>query len=762
MSNDRQVNAETPLEERPPKIDAPAQAAGGVPAVVSTLRKAVGEMGILRSLRVLKQVNQKDGFDCPSCAWPDPEERHLIEFCENGAKAVADEATLKLIDEEFFKTYSVRELSHQTDHWLAQQGRLTRPMLLDVGSEHYRPVEWDTAFRLIADELNSLASPDEAVFYASGRTSNEAAFLYQLFVRQFGTNNLPDCSDMCHESSGRAMMETLGVGKGTVTLKDFELADAIFVIGQNPGTNHPRMLATLQQAVRRGCRIVAINPLPEAGLIRFKHPQELSGLLGWGTPLASLFLQVRINGDVALLKGIMKHMLETERRQPGSVFSLEFIDCYTTGYREFIDDLDATSWDLILEQSGISREEISKAAEIAISSERMIVCWAMGLTQHRNAVANIQQIVNLLLLRGQFGKPGAGACPVRGHSNVQGDRTMGIWEYPTKQFLDRLEQVFNFKPPQKPGYDTVAAIKAMHEGKVKVFIALGGNFLSATPDTRYTAEALRRCSLTVQISTKLNRSHLVTGKRALILPCLGRTEIDLQASGPQFVTVEDSMSVVHPSRGWLPPASAELLSEPAIVARLAEATLGARSNVRWRYLVEDYDRIRDLIEQTIPGFEDYNRRVRAGGFYLENPTRKLKFNTPDGKARFTVHPIPIQNLRPGQYLMMTVRSHDQFNTTVYGLEDRYRGVKGGRRVVFLNPEDVKEAGLRPGQMVDLISSYDGIERIARGFRIVEYQIPRRCAATYFPEANVLVPVDAVAEKSNTPASKSIVITIRQS
>lgn len=755
----RQIAVETPTEEKSAEVGVLSEAAGGIPAVMSSMRHALGEMGLKRALRVLTEINQKTGFDCPSCAWPDPQERHIVEFCENGAKAVADEATLKRVTPEFFKEWSVEALSLKSDYWLGKQGRLTHPMLLEEGSVHYKPIEWRDAFKLIAEELNALQSPDEAIFYTSGRTSNEAAFLYQLFVRQYGTNNLPDCSNMCHESSGRAMSETLGVGKGTVTLKDFEYADAIFIIGQNPGTNHPRMLTALQEAARRGCCIVSINPLPEPGLMRFKHPQELMGILGAGTELTSLFLQVRINGDVALLKGIMKEMLEEEERS-GGVFDHKFIAQHTTGFEEFIEDLRAVQWGLIEQESGISRSQIRQAARVAMKAERMIVCWAMGLTQHRNAVGNIQEIVNLLLLRGQFGKPGAGACPVRGHSNVQGDRTMGIWERPTEQFLDSLERVFGFKPPRHHGYDTVEAIKAMYEGRAKVFFALGGNFLSATPDTRYTAEALTRCSLTVNVSTKLNRSHLVTGKRALILPCLGRTELDMQASGPQFVSVEDSMSVVHASQGRLKPASEHLLSEPAIVAALAEATLGSRSRLKWSWLVADYDRIRDLIEQTIPGFADYNRRIREGGFYLENPVRRLKFNTVTGKARFTIHPIPVHRLEPGEYIMMTIRSHDQFNTTVYGLDDRYRGIRSGRRVVFLNPEDIKEAGLKVGQWVDLYSRFEGVERVARRFSVVEFQIPRRCAATYFPEANVLVPIGAVADKSNTPASKSIVISIQ--
>ncbi|HYO90207.1 MAG TPA: FdhF/YdeP family oxidoreductase, partial [Pyrinomonadaceae bacterium] len=614
---------------------------------------------------------------------------------------------------------------------------------------------------LIARELNALSSPDEAIFYTSGRTSNEAAFLYQLFVRQLGTNNLPDCSNMCHESSGSALTETIGIGKGTVTLQDFELADAIFIIGQNPGTNHPRMLTTLQAAKRRGCRIVHINPLPETGLNRFKHPQEVFRILGQGTELADLFLQVRINGDVPLLKGIMKEVLEEEARRPGEVLDRKFIEERTAGFEEFERALKDADWGELVEQSGISREEMRRAAEVFISSERTIVCWAMGLTQHKNAVANIQEIVNLLLLRGQIGKPGAGACPVRGHSNVQGDRTMGIWERPTEQFLNSIAKEFDFEPPRKHGLDTVESIKAMHERRAGVFIAMGGNFLSATPDTEYTADALRRCRLTAHVSTKLNRAHLITGEQALILPCLGRPEIDRQETGPQFVTMENSMGIVHSSRGHLEPASPHLLSEPAIVARLAVATLGSRSRIDWPWLVADYDRVRDAIARCIPGFDDYNRKVREpAGFYLPNAAREGVFKTKTDRANFTVHELPRHELKPGEFIMMTIRSHDQFNTSIYGLDDRYRGIYNGRRVVLLNNEDIKEAGLEAGQTVDLTSHFEGEERTARRFRVVPFSIPRRCAATYFPETNVLVPVRSVADKSNTPASKSVVISIK--
>jgi len=733
------------------------KAAGGLPAIVATVKTVSEEMGLVRGVRTMLKVNQSGGIDCPGCAWPEPDKnRSHFEFCENGAKHVADEATTKRVTPEFFQKWSVAELSEQTDQWLNAQGRLTHPMLLHRDASHYEPVSWDDAFELIAGELNSLNYPDQAVFYTSGRASNEAAFLYQLFVRQFGTNNLPDCSNMCHESSGTGLSETIGVGKGTVTLEDFEQAQAIFVIGQNPGTNHPRMLSSLEAAKRHGCKLVHINPLPEVGMTRFKHPQHVLGLLGSGIELADLFLQVRINGDVALLKGISKAVLACE-----DSIDREFIDQYTTGFDEFTSALQSVSWADIVEHSGVSKEQIEQAAKIFVESERTIFCWAMGLTQHRNAVANIQEIVNLMLLRGQVGKPGAGFCPVRGHSNVQGDRTVGIWERPTELFLDRLGEAFSFEPPRNHGFDTVRTIQAMHDAQVKVFFALGGNFLSATPDTDFTAAALRRCRLTAHVSTKLNRSHLVTGDRALILPCLGRTEMDLQGSGPQFVTTENSMGVVQVSRGSLDPASTELMSEPQIVARLARATLEHRTTVNWEELVADYDGIRDAIERVVPGFDDYNSRVRqSGGFHLPNAARNRVFNTATGKAQFTVHELPHHDVGPEQFLMMTIRSHDQFNTSVYTSNDRYRGISENRRVVFLNEADIAAAGLRARQVVDLVSHFEGEERIARGFVIVPYDIPRRCAATYFPEANVLVPVRNVALKSNTPVSKSVVISIR--
>ena len=764
MTDERFARAQPPDEDLDAiEVTGPAHAAAGIPGVLASFAHAYREMGVRRSLRTLTSLNQKGGFDCQSCAWPDPGgHRHLAEFCENGAKAVAWEATTQRATPELFARYTVAELAERSDHWLGQQGRLTHPLILRRGAAHYEPISWDDAFALVADELNALASPDEAIFYTSGRTSNEAAFLYQLFVRQFGTNNLPDCSNMCHESSGAAMTEAIGVGKGTVTLDDFAEAQAIFVIGQNPGTNHPRMLSALQRAKRGGATIVGVNPLAETGLRRFKQPQELTGLLGGGTPLADFLLRVRVNGDVALLQGIAKELLEREARA-GGVLDTEFLAAHTAGFDDYARAIRGVSWEAIVEAGGVPHTDIARATDVFARSKRTITCWGMGLTQHVNAVANIQEIVNLHLLRGQIGTAGAGLCPVRGHSNVQGDRTMGIWERPHPDFLDRLGHAFDFSPPRRHGHDTVASIRAMHAGKAKVFFALGGNFLQSTPDTEYVATGLRRCRLTAHVSIKPNRAHLVAGEQALILPCLGRSERDVQASGEQFVSTESSMAIVQSSRGVLAPASSHLLSEPAIVARLARATLGARTTVAWESLVADYDRIRDAIERVIPVFERYNERVRApGGFALPSAARERKFLTKNGKANFTIHPLPRHDLAPGQLVLTTVRAHDQFNTTVYALDDRYRGIRHGRRVLFMHPDDMRERALTPETPVDVTSHHAGTERHARHFRVVPYDVPRGCIAAYFPETNVLVPHDHVAAVSNTPASKSIIVTVRRS
>lgn len=751
------------------KVEAPSTWAGGIPAIMTSLSHTTHEMGIIRGGKALLKLNQKGGFDCPGCGWPDPDDdRAITEFCENGVKAVAHEATTKVITEDFFQHWSIEALGQQSDYWLGQQGRLTHPMVKEAGSTHYRSISWEEAFTKMATHLNTLEDPNEAIFYTSGRTSNEAAFLYQLFARLYGTNNLPDSSNMCHESSSVALKEVIGIGKATVTLDDFHCADAIFILGQNPGTNHPRMLATLQKAARRGCQIVSINPLPEAGTTRFIHPQEFTTWLGQGTPLATLFLQVKINGDVALLKGMMKGLLEREDQHPGTILDKTFIQQYTDGFENFGAALQQVSWDDIVEGSGIPKKDIQKAVDIVVQAKSIICTWAMGMTQHKNAVANMQEIINFLLLRGNIGRKGAGACPVRGHSNVQGDRTMGITENPAPEFLNRLELIFDFQPPTQRGHDAVRGIKAMHEGHAKVFIALGGNFLSATPDTSYTAEAISRCRLTVHISTKLNRAHLVTGNEALILPALGRTDQDRQAGHFQYVTTENTMGVVQTSQGQLDPVSPDIKSEVNIVGNLAKATFAHREgpgrHINWDTLMENYDEIRHLINQVIPGFENYTARVqKPGGFYLFNPVRDARrFPTSTGKANFTVHPLPNIPLQPGQLLMMTIRSHDQYNTTIYGLDDRYRGVKSGRRVVFMNQTDMDERGLAKGHLVDLVSHYQDQTRKAEQFTVIPYPIPRTCVATYFPEANVLIPIDSVADKSNTPTSKSIVITVHPS
>jgi molybdopterin-dependent oxidoreductase alpha subunit len=764
VADPRAVHAQPPEERIALHREEPKSYAGGIPAVVHALKHALSEAGPIRGAKLLLQMNQFDGYDCPGCAWPDPDhERAVTEFCENGAKAIAEEGDSKRITAAFFAQHSVAELSQRSDYWLGKQGRLTQPMVLKKGATHYEPITWDETFALIGSELNALASPNEAVFYTSGRTSNEAAFLYQLFVREYGTNNLPDCSNMCHESSGSGLGETIGIGKGTVKLEAFDHAKVIVVVGQNPGTNHPRMLTALQRAKSKGAKIISINPLREAGLVAFKHPQKPLDMLGRGTPLTDLFLQTKINGDVAILQGIGKVLVES-----GAV-DQTFVQERTENYLAYADNIARVQWTDIVATSGVAEEEIRAAAKLIGSTDQVIICWAMGLTQHENAVDNVREVVNVLLLRGAFGKKGGGACPVRGHSNVQGDRTMGIFEKPKEAFLASLDKGTGIHAPRAHGYDVVEAIHAMNEGKAKVFFGLGGNFLSATPDTEYTANGLRATRLTAHVSTKLNRGHLVAGQTALILPCLGRTEEDIggdgrrpkaAASESRFVTTENSMGVVQMSRGRMKPASPELLSEPEIVARLAESTLGARSRVDYRGLARDYDKLRDLIAQVVPGCENYNERVRKpGGFYLPNGPREGKFTTASGKAKFTVHQMPRWQLEKGQLLMMTVRTHDQYNTTIYGLADRYRGLEGDRRVVMMNRDDIRDLGFADGQVVDLKSHFRGETRTARRFVIVGYDIPRGCTCTYFPEANALVPARQVAHTSGTPASKSVVITL---
>ncbi|MFD3453618.1 FdhF/YdeP family oxidoreductase [Streptomyces sp. NPDC058691] len=747
-----------------PEVSAPQHAAAGLPAVGHSLRIAQQQMGVRRTALTLLKVNQKDGFDCPGCAWPEPGHRHTAEFCENGAKAVAEEATLRRVTPEFFAGHSVADLSGRSGYWLGQQGRLTQPMYLPEGADHYEPVPWERAFEIVADELTALSGPDEAVFYTSGRTSNEAAFLYQLFAREFGTNNLPDCSNMCHESSGSALVDTIGIGKGSVLLEDLYRADLIIVAGQNPGTNHPRMLSALEKAKAAGARIVSVNPLPEAGLQRFKNPQTPKGLAGGGTALADLFLQIRLGGDQALFRALNKALLEAEDAkdtEPGTVLDHAFIDGHTHGFEEFAAAARATDAAEVARATGLPQSDIDALLAMVLEAKSVIVCWAMGLTQHKHSVPTIKEVVNFLLLRGNIGRPGAGVCPVRGHSNVQGDRTMGIYEKPAPAFLDALEKEFGFAPPREHGLDTVDSIRALRDGRAKVFFAMGGNFVAASPDTDVTEAAMRRARLTVHVSTKLNRSHVVTGARALILPTLGRTEKDLQAAGEQFVTVEDSMGMVHASRGGLRPASPLLLSEPAIISRLARAVL-PHSGVDWQGFEADYDRIRDHISRVIPGFDDFNTKVRRpGGFTLPNAPRDSRsFPTATGRANFSADALEYPHVPEGRLLLQTLRSHDQYNTTIYGLDDRYRGIKNGRRVVLVHPEDAAAHGLADGDYADLVGEWtDGSERRAEGFRVVHYPTPRGCAAAYYPETNVLVPLDHTADTSNTPASKSVVIRL---
>ncbi|MEU9088185.1 FdhF/YdeP family oxidoreductase [Streptomyces sp. NPDC048357] len=737
-----------------PQVAPPKHAAAGLPAIGHTLRIAQQQMGVARTARTLLKVNQKDGFDCPGCAWPEGDKRHTAEFCENGAKAVAEEATLRRVTPEFFAAHPLADLATRSGYWLGQQGRITHPMYLPEGGDRYEAISWERAFAVLAEELTALASPDEALFYTSGRTSNEAAFLFQLFAREFGTNNLPDCSNMCHESSGSALNETIGIGKGSVSLEDLHQADLIIVAGQNPGTNHPRMLSALEQAKSAGAKIISVNPLPEAGMERFKNPQTPLGMFK-GTALNDLFLQIRIGGDQALFRLLNKLVIEA-----GGATDEAFIREHTHGYEEFAAAAEEADWAETLTATGLTRPEIEQALAMVLASERTIVCWAMGLTQHKHAVATIREVVNLLLLRGNIGRPGAGVCPVRGHSNVQGDRTMGIFERPAPAFLDALDKEFGITSPRGHGYDVVRSIEALRDGQAKVLFAMGGNFVGATPDTEVTEAAIRRASLTVHVSTKLNRSHAVTGRRALILPTLGRTDKDVQASGKQFVTVEDSMGMVHSSRGNLTPASPHLLSEPAIVARMARAVLGAASATPWEEFERDYASIRDRIARVIPGFEDFNANVaRPGGFRLPHaPRDERRFPTTTGKANFTAAPVEYPRIPEGRLLLQTLRSHDQYNTTIYGLDDRYRGITGGRRVVMVNPEDAAELGLADGSYTDLVSEWkDGVERRAPGFRVVHYPTARGCAAAYYPETNVLVPLDSTADTSNTPASKSVVV-----
>ena len=758
--------------DRPTGTRPPKEWAAGVPGILHALVPAVRGMGPARSAKLLLSMNHKDGFDCMSCAWPDPDRRKPAEFCENGAKAVTWEATPLVVEPSFWAEHPVSDLRTRSEHWLGQQGRLVQPVHKAADSDHYAPVSWDEAFAILADRLGGLEDPDQAAFYTSGRASNEAAFVYQLFVRAFGTNNLPDCSNMCHESTGAALGETIGVGKATITYDDFALAELIVIMGQNPGTNHPRMLTALEEAKENGASIVAVNPLPEAGLMRYKNPQTVRGLAGRGTQLADQFLQIRLGGDMALLQAVSKRVLDAEAAAPGTVLDHAFLAEHATGLAELTAHLADLDEDAVRAATGLTSAEIDELADRYVRAERVIVTWAMGLTQHAKAVPTIKEIVNLLLLRGNIGRPGAGASPIRGHSNVQGDRTMGIWEQMPDSFLDALEAEFGFPVPREHGVDAVGTVEGLAAGRIRALVALGGNLVSAISDTGAAEDALRRADLTVQISTKLNRSHAVVGREALVLPTLGRTEVDRQASGEQFVSVEDTVCAVHASRGKVEPVGPGLLSEVAIVTRMARAVLAARpaapgsraGSVDWAAMERDYDVIREHVARVVPGCEDYNAKIRReSGFRLPHGPRDSRtFPTPDGRAHLTVNELAPVECPPGRLLLQTIRSHDQFNTTIYRRDDRYRGIKGGRAVVLVNPEDLAELGLADGTTVDVHGEYhDGVDRVLRGQRVVAYPTARGCAAAYFPEANVLVPLGATAETSRTPVSKAVVVRLER-
>ncbi|BBG05238.1 MULTISPECIES: FdhF/YdeP family oxidoreductase [Pseudonocardia] len=751
-------------EESELRVTERKTSAAGAKAVAVSMKRSLAEQGVVKTARNLLTLNQVDGFDCMSCAWPDPEpgERHTAEFCENGAKAVAWEGDRRQVTPEFFARHSIEDLRTRSAHWLESQGRLLHPMVRRDGGTHYEPISWESAFELIGEHLRALDSPDQANFYTSGRASNEAAFAYQLFARAFGTNNLPDCSNMCHESTGVGLSQSIGIGKGSVSLRDLHEAELIVISGQNPGTNHPRMLSALELAKKNGARILAINPLPEAGLLKFDNPQHARGMTGIGTRLADEFLQIRSGGDLALWQAFGHLLLAAEERNPGSVLDRDFVERHTNGFEDYAAHVKDLDRDAVVAATGLDWEQIEKAAAMLVSSERTVNCWAMGITQHRNAVNTIREMVNVSLLQGMIGKPGAGLCPVRGHSNVQGDRTMGIWEQMPDQFLDRIRDEFGFDPPREHGNDSIATVKAMAAGHGKVFVGLGGNFSQAMSDTGVTEPALEQCALTVQISTKLNRSHVVAGTDALILPALGRTEKDLTGGRAQQVTVEDSMSAVHASHGRSQPAGELLRSEVDIVCNIARATLGADHVVPWAEFTTDYDRIRDRIGRVVPGCEAYTEKVaRSGGFTLPHPPRDSReFPTTSGKAEFAVSPLTVTTLPEGRLVLQSLRSHDQFNTTVYGLDDRYRGIHSGRRVVFISPADLRELGYADGDRVNLVSEWtDGTVRRADDFRLVSYSTPKGCIAAYYPETNPLVALDSYADESRCPTSKWIEVRL---
>ena len=747
------------------EVSEPETWAAGVPGITHSMGPAVKQMGVSRSLKTLTSMNQKDGFDCMSCAWPDPDHRKTLEFCENGAKALTWEATPVKVPSNFWAEHPVSDLLTKSGYWLGMQGRLIEPVYKPAGKDHYQPISWDDAFSIVAEKLKGLDSPDQAAFYTSGRTANETAFVYQLFVRAFGTNNLPDCSNMCHESTGLAMGQTIGIGKSTVSYSDFAKADLIIIMGQNPGTNHPRMLTALEEAKEAGADIVAINPLPEAGLMRYKNPQRVKGIIGKGTGLADQYLPIRLGGDMALMQATSKRVLDAEAARPGTVLDHKFLEEHCQGLEELKAHLGHLDERAVLEATGLRVEEIDELAARYLKADKVIITWAMGLTQHKKAVPTIKEIINLLLLRGNIGKPGAGASPIRGHSNVQGDRTMGIWEKMPPAFLDAIQQEFGFNPPREEGVDSVAAIRGMRDGDLKVWIALGGNLVAAISDTAVAETALQNTEMTVQISTKLNRSHAIVGDEALILPTMGRSDIDMQATGPQFVSVEDSVCAVHSSRGRIDPVSPNLLSEVSIVTRLARAVLGDKVAIDWAGFERNYDLIREHISHVVKGCANYNQLIRQeGGFILPHGPRDSRtFPTPTGKAMLTVNELEHIDCPPGRLLLQTMRSNDQFNTTIYSLNDRYRGIKKGRQVIFVNPEDLAALGIADGELVDVHSEFkDNVDRVLKQFRVVSYPSARGCAATYFPEANALVPLDSTAEGSNTPASKSVVIRLEPS
>jgi formate dehydrogenase major subunit len=741
-------------------VKKPKESAAGLEAVVVALDRGIAQAGVTRTARSLLRLNQRDGTDCPGCAWPESQgHRKAAEFCENGAKAVAEESTLRTVTPDFWAEHSIAELSEKTEYWLGNQGRITHPVVIRPGDTHYSQISWNDAFELIGEKIRA-TTPERTVFYTSGRTANESAFMYQLFARSIGTNNLPDCSNMCHESSGSALNPTIGIGKGTVSLEDIHQAELIFVIGQNPGTNHPRMLSALAECKDNGGKIVAVNPLPEAGLFNFKDPQTPKGLVGGGTNLADEFLQIKVGADLALFQALGHLLLEEEERVPGSVVDQEFIAANTDGIDAYRAARKTIDWDETEAATGLSRLEIATVARMMVNSKATIICWALGLTQQPHSVNTLKEIINLLLLQGNFGKPGAGACPVRGHSNVQGDRTMGVWEKPHKWMLDALDKEFGIVAPRAHGLDSVDTVEAFENDDVDVFVSMGGNFALAASDTVALGAALQRVGLTVHVSTKPNRSHVMHGLTSLILPTLGRTDTDdKHPGGRQVLSVEDSMSVVRTTQGRLKPVSDHLLAEPVIIARMASATLGEDHPVGWKAMAEDYDVIRDHIARVLPGFANFNTRLKTkNGFVLPNPPRDTRsFATDIGLARFTVSPLEYLTPPPGHLILQTMRSHDQYNTTFYGLDDRYRGISGGRRVILINKDDAADMGFADRALVDVISTFQGEERRADKFRLVFYPTPRGCAAAYFPEANALMHRELVARESNTPGYKAMAV-----